>query len=315
MEHILQTFGVTKKYNRRPVVDHINMTIDKGEVYGFIGRNGAGKTTFMRIVLGLALPDEGTVSLFGGEMRESAGQKIGSIIEAPALYSGCSALENLRRFSGLCTRNTVVPSKDPQADSRIEVKDDAVLGELLDLVGLSEAGNKKVGSFSLGMKQRLGLAVAMLGDPEFLILDEPVNGLDPAGMKDIRDAIHTLNRERGVTFLISSHLLDELSRIATKYGIINKGVLVEEITVNELSDKCRQSICVTVDDEQKALAVLKDHIPEKDISVSGNIINIYMHSGDAAAINALLVRSGIAVSSLGTGGYSIENYFIERMGD
>ena len=315
MEHVLQTFGLTKKYNRKPVVNNINMTINRGEVYGFIGRNGAGKTTFMRVVLGLALADAGTISLFDGEPRKSAGQKTGSIIEAPALYTGCSALENLKRFSLLSTRNTVIPSMEKNGSTAVEGRDEKVLQELIDLVGLTEAGNKNVGSFSLGMKQRLGLAVAMLGDPEFLILDEPVNGLDPAGIKDIRDTIHVLNRERGVTFLISSHLLDELSRTVTKYGIINNGVLVEEITANELADKCRQSIAVAVDDTAKAAAILKERIPEQDLAISTNNINIYMHSGEAAAINALLVSNGIAVSSLGSEGYSIENYFIERMGD
>ena len=315
MDHVLQTFGLTKKYNRKPVVNNINMTINRGDVYGFIGRNGAGKTTFMRVVLGLALADSGTVSLFDGEPRKSAGQKTGSIIEAPALYTGASALENLKRFSLLSTRKTVIPSTGNISSSDPLTKDDKVLLELLDLVGLSAAGNKKVANFSLGMKQRLGLAVAMLGDPEFLVLDEPVNGLDPAGIKDIRDTIHALNQQRGVTFLISSHLLDELSRTVTKYGIINDGVLVDEITAAQLDNKCRQSISITVDDTVKSAAILKDRIPEEDISVNGNTINIYRHSKEAAALNTLLVGNGISVSSLGSGGYSIEDYFIERMGD
>ena len=297
MEHVLKTFGLTKKYDRKAVVNNINMTIAPGEVYGFIGRNGAGKTTFMRVVLGMALPDAGEISLFDGEPRRTAGQKIGSIIEAPALFSGCTALENLKRFSLLSTGGA-----------------DRDLNELIDLVGLTDAGKKLVGHYSLGMKQRLGLAVAMLGDPQFMVLDEPVNGLDPAGIKDIRDTINVLNREKGVTFLISSHLLDELSRTVTKYGIINDGVLVEEITATDLADKCRQSIAITVNDTARAAAILRDHIPAGDIVIAGMEINIYNHTAEAAQLNALLVRNGIAVSSLGSAGYSIENYFIERMG-
>lgn len=313
MKHVLQTFGLTKKYNHKAVVNNINMTIPRGDIYGFIGKNGAGKTTFMRVVLGLALADSGTISLFDGEPSKSAGQKVGSIIETPALYTGCSAIENLKRFSLLCTRKTVIP-EGAAPDSFPKDKQGGALYELLDLVGLSDAGNKKVGNFSLGMKQRLGLAVAMLGDPEFLVLDEPVNGLDPAGIKTIRDTIHILNQEKGVTFLISSHLLDELSKTVTRYGIINEGVLVEEITANELADKCRQSISVTVDDAAKAEAVLESVIPREDFTAGGNILKIYRHAGEAAALNTLLVRNGISVSSLGSGGYNVEDYFIERMG-
>ncbi|MBE6016784.1 MAG: ATP-binding cassette domain-containing protein [Lachnospiraceae bacterium] len=297
MEHVLKTTGLTKKYDRKAVVNNISMTIAPGDVYGFIGRNGAGKTTFMRVVLGMALPDAGEISFFDGEPRRIAGQKIGSIIEAPALFGGCTALENLKRFSLLISGD--VPDN---------------LGELIELVGLSDAGKKLVGHYSLGMKQRLGLAVAMLGNPQFMVLDEPVNGLDPAGIKDMRDTINVLNREKGVTFLISSHLLDELSRTVTKYGIINDGVLVEEISATELADKCRQSIAITVDDTAKAFAVLKDVIPADDIRIAGMEMNVYNHTAEASALNALLVRNGIAVSSLGSAGYSIENYFIERMG-
>lgn len=301
MEEILKTTELTKHYGHKAVVNRISMTINRGEVYGFIGENGAGKTTFMRLVLGMALPDSGTVSLFGGEAAKTAGQKTGGIIEAPALYGNCSAYENLKRMSMLSGRGTG------------SITDDRTLYDLIDVVGLTDAGNKKAGHYSLGMKQRLGLAVAMLGDPEFLVLDEPVNGLDPAGIKDIRDTIQRLNKERGVTFLISSHLLDELSKTVSKYGIIHEGVLVEEITANELAEKARQSISVTVDDPARAVRILSDKIKAEDIAVDGDVLRIYHHPGEAAAINALLVGEGIAVSGLGTQSFSIENYFIERM--
>ena len=186
MDTILQTDGLTKIYGKKvkkTVVDHVSVCVRRGDIYGLIGKNGAGKTTFMRMVLGFAIPNEGTVKLFGGESQKTAGQKIGSLIEAPAFYSGCTALENLKYFSLLSGReeNKEIPEARLQA--------------LIEMVGLADAGKKKVGHYSLGMKQRLGLAIAMIGDPEFLVLDEPVNGLDPGGIRDVRDAIRRLTHE------------------------------------------------------------------------------------------------------------------------
>lgn len=301
METVLKTEGLTKAFGRKTVVNRISMTIRRGDIYGFIGKNGAGKTTFMRLILGLAIPDSGSVSLFEGEDRRSAGAKIGSIIEAPALYGGCTALENLRRFAVLTEG-----AKEP---------DERALGELLELVGLSDVGKKAVGHFSLGMKQRLGLAIALLGDPEFLVLDEPVNGLDPTGIKDIRDAIRTLNQERGVTFLISSHLLDELSKTVTRYGIINDGVLVEEISKQELEEQFRRNITITVDDDpQKALEILQSVIPGEEILRNGNILTVYSHRFEPAALNRILVNAGLLVSGLNTHVNDIETFFLERIG-
>ena len=216
METVLKTVGLSKKYGSRYVVRGVNMTINKGDIYGFIGKNGAGKTTFMRVILGLSEPTEGSFELFGGISREEAGRKTGALIEAPGIYPNCTAKENMKRFALL---------KGADANS---------IDGILEFVGLGDVGNKKAGKFSLGMKQRLGIAVALLGDPEFLVLDEPVNGLDPAGMKEVRDLIVKLNKERGITVLISSHLLDELSKIVTRYGIINNGVLVDELGAAEI---------------------------------------------------------------------------------
>ena len=190
-------------------VNNVNMTIHKGDIYGFIGKNGAGKTTFKRLVLGTAFLTKGEIKLFGGEPFDKARRKIGSLIEAPGLYKNCTAYENLKQFS-LIYGGT-----------------DAEIKEILSLVGLAATGNKKAGKFSLGMRQRLGIAIALLGNPEFLVLDEPVNGLDPAGMKEVRDLILKLNHEKNITILISSHLLDELSKIVTRYGSINDGMLIE----------------------------------------------------------------------------------------
>lgn len=304
METVLKTEGLTKAFGKRTVVNEISMTIHRGDIYGFIGKNGAGKTTFMRLILGLALPDKGTVSLFGGEDRRTAGMKIGSMIEAPALYGGCTALENLRRFA-LISRSI----KDTGET------DDRQLMELLELVGLQDAGKKPAGNFSLGMKQRLGLAVALLGNPEFLVLDEPVNGLDPAGIKSFRDTIRTLNQEKGVTFLISSHLLDELSKTVTRYGIINDGVLVEEIDKKDLEEQFRRNITITVDDPQRAAGILQGMIPDGEIVVNGDVLTVYSHQYEAAALNRALVENGLQVSGLNTHVNDIETFFLERIGE
>ena len=185
--------------------------------------------------------------------------------------------------------------------------------ELLAFVGLANVGSKKAGFFSLGMKQRLGIAIALLGNPELLILDEPINGLDPAGIKEIRDVILKLNREKGVTFLISSHLLDELGKIATSYGIINDGRLVDEISAEELADRCRQGLRVAVDDAGKAIDLLKKD-GYTDIKEKKNILFLHTETERSPEINELLVKGGVKVSELTVQNNGFEEYFIERLG-
>lgn len=292
MEAILQAHDLTKKFGRKTALDQVSMTVQRGDIYGFIGSNGAGKTTLMRLALDLAFPTSGRVSLFGGEPFRTAGRRIGALIEAPALYRGLSARENLLAFGSL------VNADPKQAD------------ELLERVGLADTGKKKAGSFSLGMKQRLGLAVALLGQPELVILDEPVNGLDPAGMRDVRDLILQYNREKGVTFLISSHLLDELSKIATRYGILNQGRLVDEVAAEALFERTRHRLCITVDDPQKALEVLS----RADIRVDGRELTLLSGFDDPAAVNRALVQAGVAVSRLTLLSDGLEQYFMERIG-
>ena len=191
--------------------------------------------------------------------------------------------------------------------------DEAEIDELLALVGLTHAGQKKVAQFSLGMKQRLGIAVALLGHPDILLLDEPVNGLDPEGIRDIRDLILRLNRERGVTFLISSHLLDELSRVATRYGIIARGRMVEEITAGELEARCRSALKITVDDPEKALALLADAYPDMTPEVEENAL-LLPPDTDANAVNALLCAGGVQISELVVRHDRVEDYFLARLG-
>lgn len=296
METVLRTVGLTKRFGRASAVDHVSMTVNKGDIYGFIGKNGAGKTTFMRVVLGLSAPTEGTVELFGGLSPEEAGKKIGALIEAPGIFPHCTAKENMKRFAIL---------KD---------KDESKIDGLLDFVGLRDVGNKKAGKFSLGMKQRLGIAIAMLGDPELLILDEPVNGLDPTGMKEIRDLILRLNREKGITVLISSHLLDELSKIVTRYGIINNGVLVDEIDASEMKAKTGHRLIIVVDDVEKAVSLLEKEVGKDSIVINGHAIGLSSGLDRTAELNALLVKNGVAVSSLSVKTDGLEKYFIEKVG-
>ena len=296
METVLRTVGLTKRFGRASAVDHVSMTVNKGDIYGFIGKNGAGKTTFMRVVLGLSAPTEGTVELFGGLSPEEAGKKIGALIEAPGIFPHCTAKENMKRFAIL---------KD---------EDESKIDGVLDFVGLGDVGNKKAGKFSLGMKQRLGIAIAMLGDPELLILDEPVNGLDPTGMKEIRDLILRLNREKGITVLISSHLLDELSKIVTRYGIINNGVLVDEIDASEMKAKTGHRLIIVVDDVEKAVSLLEKEVGKDSIGINGHAIGLSSGLDRTAELNALLVKNGVAVSSLSVKTDGLEKYFIEKVG-
>ena len=296
MDYVIETRNLTKAFPGKLAVDHVSMHVRRGDIYGFIGKNGAGKTTTMKLILGLSNPTEGEIELFSGRDLARGRAKIGSLIEAPGLYKNASAYENMKRFS-LISGGT-----------------DKQIREILDLVGLGNVGKRKAGNFSLGMRQRLGIALALLGDPEILILDEPINGLDPAGIKEIRDTIVKLNKERGVTFLISSHLLDELAKITTVYGIISEGRLVEEISAGELMERCRQNLRICVSDPERAAAILKaNRLLDRYDSDRGSI-TLFDHYEQAAQINELLVRNGLQVRELTVSSAGFEDYFIERIG-
>lgn len=295
MEYVLRTKSLTKKFGSKIAVNAVDMNVAKGDIYGFIGRNGAGKTTAMKLILGLLNATEGEIELFGGEPLEKARGRIGSLIEAPGIYKNCTAYENMKRFSIIYGGT------------------DEDIAQLLKFVGLENTGNKKAGRFSLGMKQRLGMAIAMLGNPEFLILDEPINGLDPEGIKDVRNAVLNLNEQKGVTFLISSHLLDELAKIVTRYGIINNGVLTEEISAEDLNAMCESGLKVRVDDVKKAITALLPLVPQEEIRVSDGELVLPIDV-DAAAVNELLVKGGVRVSELGAMRGDMEEYFIARLG-
>ena len=294
--NVLTTENLTKKYGFKNVVENVNMTIEKGDIYGFVGKNGAGKTTLMRMVLTLCRPTSGKVTLFEQDNLLEGCKRVGSLIETPCLYKSITAYETLKRYSILYGSNL------------------SQINEILDYVGLKDAGKKKVGSFSLGMKQRLGIAVALLGFPEFMVLDEPVNGLDPVGMKEIRDIILRLNKERGITFLISSHLLDELAKTANKIGIINEGHLIEQISMNEMNEKCKAKILYTVDNSEKAAELLKNKYTDIEMYVNENTISVVGMNDETAKINSYLVNNSIEVSGIENVTKSLEQYYIEKVG-
>lgn len=298
---ILRTHNLSKIYGEQISNDKINITINKGDIYGLIGRNGAGKTTLMRIITGLTHKTSGEIELFGksGEKNLNEGRmKIGSLIESPAFYGSMTARENLE-VSRLI-RN--IAGKE-------------CIEEVLELVGLTDINKKKFKDFSLGMKQRLGIANALLGNPRMLILDEPINGLDPMGIVEIRELLKKVNKEKEVTILISSHILGELSELTTRYGIINSGKLIEEISVKELNEKCRQYIELIVDDSSITATLL-----EKELSITNyevlekNNIRIFSDLEKVALINATLSKKGILVEKIGIQGENLEEYFMSKVG-
>ena len=295
MEYVIETKSLTKKYGEKLAVNGMSIHVKKGDIYGLIGKNGAGKTTLMKLLLGLTTANSGDMELFGSRDLDGARRRIGSLIEAPALYKNETAFENMKRFAILA----------PTSDEDIR--------RLLALVGLGNTGAKKAGAFSLGMRQRLGIAIALLGNPDVLILDEPINGLDPAGIKEIRDMILELNA-KGVTFLISSHLLDELGKIATNYGIVSGGLLVEEITSAELEEKCRTSLKITVHNAPMAMALLSHHHPEIKMEQNENTVRILSAVEDTSVIVEELVKNGVRVYEVKNETQGIEDFFIERMG-
>ncbi len=295
-EYVIETSNLTKKFSNKVVVDKVSMHVRKGDIYGFIGKNGAGKTTTMKMILGLLNVTDGEIKINGSNKLDKERSKIGSLIENAGLYKNATAYENMKRFSILYGGN------------------DKEIKEILELVGLSDTGNKKAGAFSLGMKQRLGLAIALLGNPEILILDEPINGLDPQGIKEIRDVITKLNKEKGVTFLISSHILDELAKITTRYGIINSGELVEEIDAKELLERSKKNLKITVNDVNKSLELLKNNNYLNEYEVKDDSIILYGDFKESSLINKLLVENNISVRELTTNEDAFEEYFIERIG-
>ena len=297
--NVIETNGLSKAFGSKMAVDQFDMHVGQGDIYGFVGRNGAGKSTVMRMLAGLAAPTGGEVRVFGSSPCEAgASRRIGALIESPGLYGSMSATDNLMMKAlalGL-------------ADPKDKVRD------LLDLTGLGSVGSKATKNFSMGMKQRLGLALALLGSPDLLLLDEPLNGLDPEGAREIRRLIMRLNDERGITVVVSSHVLEQLGKMATRYGVIREGRMVREMSAAEVDQECSDFLQLEAANPTLALAVLQERfaglrfqsMPDGAIRVFGG--------ADAGAVGAALNEQGIAVRGLYAHRRDLEEFFVEMMG-
>jgi ABC-2 type transport system ATP-binding protein len=300
-EYVLKSHHLTKVYKTDHALNRVNMSIKKGAIYGFIGQNGAGKSTLIRIVSGLASPTDGSIELFGkrdAQDLNEARKRMGSIIESPALYPNMTARENLETHRLL----RGIPGK-------------ACIEKTLTLVGLQNTGRKKAKNFSLGMKQRLGLAIALLGDPEFLILDEPTNGLDPMGVVEMRELLKKLNRENGITILISSHILSELHLLASHFGIIHKGELLEQLSAAELHEKCQHYLHIKVDDAGKAAAVIEGELATSEFEVMPDgTIRLFRYVDTPGKVSVALTTAGLVIEQFMPMGEDLEAYFTSRVG-
>ena len=299
MEYVLETNAVTKRYRSFTALNGLTMRIPKGSVYGFVGRNGAGKTTLIRIICGLQEPTDGSYTLYGVKNTESAvlrsRRRMGAVVESPAIYLNMTAKENIR-----------------QQYSVLGIPSDEGAEELLKLVGLDNTGSKMAKNFSLGMRQRLGIAVALAGDPDFLVLDEPTNGLDPQGIIEMRELILKLNREQGITVLISSHILDELSRLATHYGFIDGGRMVREMSAEELDACCRKCIRMEVSDTKALARVLDGMNAEYRISDEYHA-DVYADIPVTALVSALS-KENCSVKSIKEHDESLESFYMNLVG-
>ena len=299
MEYVLCTENLTKTYRHFKALDDLNMHVEKGSIYGFVGKNGAGKTTLIRLICGLQKPDSGSYSLYGKAYTDKsvadARRRMGAVVETPSVYLDMSAEDNLKMQYKILG----IPSFDG-------------IPELLKLVGLENTGKKKAKNFSLGMRQRLGIAIALAGNPDFLVLDEPINGLDPQGIIEIRELILKLNRQHQITVLISSHILDELSRLATHYGFIEKGHMVREISAADLESACRKCIRVTVSDIEALSRILCASGLEHTI-LPGNQADIFGEV-NLTKLAVALDREGCQLTSVTEKDESLESYFVNLIG-
>jgi ABC-2 type transport system ATP-binding protein len=299
MEYVLTTNNLCKSYRNSHALNGLTLNVPKGAIYGLVGRNGAGKTTLIRLICGLQAPTSGEYSLYGIDSADKAiaksRRRMGAVVETPSIYLDMTAEDNLKqqyRILGLPSFKGI--------------------DELLKLVGLENTGKKKARNFSLGMRQRLGIAIALAGDPDFLVLDEPVNGLDPQGIIDIRELILKLNRERQITVLISSHILDELSRLATHYGFIDKGKTVKEISAQELDSVCSKALRAEVSDVTVLARVLDEMDLEYSV-VDDSHADIYAQIS-ISKLTFALAEENCELISIHEHDESLESYFINLVG-
>ena len=298
MEYILQTQKLCKQYGKFKALNDLTLNVPKGSIYGMVGRNGAGKTTLIRIITGLNNPSSGEFTLFGVKNNDSklleVRRKMGAVVETPSLHPNMTARDNLI-----------------QQTKALGISDEKI-DDVLKLVGLADTGNKKAKNFSLGMRQRLGIAFSLVGDPEFLVLDEPINGLDPQGIMEVREMLIKLNQEKGITILISSHILDELSRLATHYGFIERGRVIKEMSAEELDKTCRTSIHVNVNDTAILAEVLNGMGAEYRL-YSPNEADIFTPMQVTPLVLALNEKNCF-VNSMTERHESLESYFMGLVG-
>lgn len=297
-EVVLKTNNLTKQYNKNVVLDNVNITIKKGDIYGLIGRNGAGKTTLMKIITTLASPTSGTFELFNtcsenDELFDNK-KRVGSLIEYPAFYPNLSAYDNLKYYTiqrGIVDKNQI--------------------NKVLELVNLTGTGKKKVKTFSLGMKQRLGIALAILNSPDFVILDEPINGLDPIGISELRDTFKKLS-DNGITLLISSHILSELYLLANEFGFLENGKLIKELSKEELDLECSKCLVIKTDDSKKVSVLLEKELNTNNYKVINNEeIRVYDYTDDSDKVSDVLVNNKIKIKGFYESVISLEEYFKE----
>ena len=294
-EIILKTNNLSKSYKNFTAINQVNIQINKGDIYGLIGRNGAGKTTLMKIITTLTNKTNGEFELFNHKDNDltQTKRRIGCLIENPAFFSNLSAYDNLKYYAiqkGITDNNQIIQS--------------------LKLVGLEDTKNKKFKNFSLGMKQRLGIAFAILDNPDFIILDEPINGLDPIGISDLRDTFKRLNEEKNITILISSHILSELYLLATRFCILEQGHVIKELTKEELDTECSKCIVIKTDDTKKATVILEKELNTTNYQVVNNEeIRLYDYLEQSQKINKVLVKNEVNIKQIQETGISLEDYF------
>lgn len=298
-EILLETRNLSKHYGHHKAVDNVNMHIKKGAIYGFIGRNGAGKTTCLKMISGLSKPTYGEIEMFGyrGTDLEKVRTRIGCLIEAPGLYGNMTAYENLNIKCKL-----------------LGIKQKGYIEDILDIIGLNNVEKKKTKHFSLGMKQRLGIGLALIGEPDLLILDEPINGLDPQGIAEIRDTIQRLQKEKNMTICIASHILEELSKIATDYGIIHNGSLLQELTRDELMRRCSERMEITLEHPRQAVPILDSMGFVNYQVVDKEHIHVFERLNESAQLNMKLAKAGIMIKGISIISEELESYFLNLTG-
>lgn len=291
---VIKLRDISKKRGQTEILNHLNMTVYQKDIYGFIGQNGAGKSTTMKIIMSLIKETHGQIELFDSLDNQTNRSRIGAIIENPAFYPYMTAYENLKyyvQYKGIVEINSIE--------------------KVLKMVGLENVGKKKYKNYSLGMKQRLGLALALINNPDLLILDEPLNGLDPQGIVELREILSHLNKKYGITMLISSHILDELEMIATRYGFIHQGQMIEEITAEKLQEKLKKYISLDVENIGLATITLEQKLHTENFKVmDDHTIYLYDFVSESSQVAATLIQEGVILNKMNISNVSLENYYL-----